>query len=231
MKNEYIGRLIQLLPRHMLLDLMDMTVARARETHELIRDKTPLKGKSARGAEGQLRFRMLEEGFQRICESYGGRLVENCLVDGADMRFHQPFMRFGGEKAGMILGLASMPTKTEMPNKNKSREAGVSLNYHVSPRLELDGSDPKPGDVFVLFLAARNPGAPGEIAEIAIGVIDSDYSGYVFYEPIETFMARYAQPAETESKPETKLVKLKTSGKAFRPPEAPEEQDNETEKK
>jgi len=211
-------------PRDMIIDLNDMTTALALEAHKIVSERTKLKGKSARGAEGQLRFRILEQGFQEICEQHGGVLIENGLAIGGTVhRIYQPFMRFSkGDGTGVILAIASMPGKRELPVKNESRKAGVMLNYHVTPRLALDKSDPQLGDTFVLFLTARDRAKAGQIEEVAIGVIDSKYEGYVFYETIERFMARYA-PAQEEAKPQENIVKLKRNRKVYVPPEAPEE--------
>jgi hypothetical protein len=211
-------------PRDLIIDLNDMTVARALDAHKIVSERTTLKGKNARGAEGQLRFRILEQGFQEICEQHGGALIENGLAIGDTVhRIYQPFMRFSsGDGAGVILAIASMPAKGELPHKNESRKAGVMLNYHVTPRLALDRSDPQLGDTFVLFLTARDRAKAGQIEEVAIGVIDSKYEGYALYETIEQFMARYAT-SQTEAEPQQSLVRLKRTRKLFVPPEAPEE--------
>lgn len=224
MEQDIMNRLIEVLPRHLLLDLTDMVVARAQQAHEIIRDNTELQGKSARGAEGQIRFRIMEQGFQKTGENYGGVLLEGGLMEGSALRIFQPFIRFGGgDRPGVVLGLASMPVRGELPSKNMSRTAGVALNYRLTPRLSLDDRDPKPGDIFVLFLVARDPARAGHIEEIAIGIIDSEYQSFLFYETIETFMARYAPPdrsAQTENNGNLKqpLVKLKGKQKAFKPP-------------
>ncbi len=231
MENEILNRLIEVLPRHLLLDLTDMGVARARQAHEIIRDHTRLQGKSARGAEGQVRFRIMEQGFEEICETYGGVLLQGGLVEGSDLRIFQPFMRFAdGTGPGIVLGLASMPARRELPIKNMSRTAGVELNYRLTPRLALDEHDPKPGDIFVLFLVARDPARSGQIDEIAIGIIDAEYKNFLFYESMENFMARYAPPDKPaqvdEAAPAQPLVKLKSKRKAFKPPESGEKDEN-----
>lgn len=226
MENNVIDRLVSVLPRDLLLDLTDMGVAKARQAYEIIRDNTTLHGKSARGAEGQIRFRIMEQGFQEICEKYGGILLEGGLIEGSDARIFQPFMRFSDAgDTGVVLGLASMPAKGELPVKNMSRKAGIALNYNLTPRLALDERDPKPGDIFVLFLVARDPAKSGQIEEIAIGIIDSNYEDFLFYEAMEKFVARYAPPNEVNndenvaiaSKP---LVKLKTKRSVYVPPES-----------
>lgn len=221
-------RLVGCLPRGLVLDLMDMAPARARAANKLITEHTDLKGRSARGLEGQARFRLMEKGFQDACESHGGQALADGLIPGTKLRFFQPFMRFGGSEPGVILGLASMPARHEIPVKNQSRVSGVTLNYGLTPRLSLDERDPKPGDVFVLFLVARDPSRAGEIDEMAIGLINSKYDSYVFYEAVEPFFANYvdttlpedAPPERAQPKP---LPKLKTQPKPFRPPERPDD--------
>lgn len=222
MENEILNRLVNVLPRDLLLDLTDMAVARAREAHEGVRERFPyLSGKSARGAEGQIRFRIMEQGFQETCEFYGGVLLEGGLIEGSDLRIFQPFMRFGGNGKGVVLGLASMPERGELPAKNMSRRAGTALNYKLTPRLSLDEHDPKPGDIFVLFLVARDPSRSGQIEEIAIGMIDAEYESFLFYESMEKFMTRYAPPDNSAQEETQKpLVKLKGNRTAFKPPES-----------
>lgn len=225
-EDEIKARIVSTLPRDLLIDLLDTAVARARQAHELIRDNTDLTGRGARGLEGQARFRLMEKGFQDTCELHGGMRLEGDVIPGTDLRYYQPFMRFGGDQPGVLLGLASMPEPKELPTKNQSRLAGVTLNYRLTPRLDLegDGSTAKPGDIFVLFLFARDPSQGGRLQEVAIGVIDAGYQGFLAYETVETFMGAYAPPStESEPAPESQpLVTLKKTPKAFRPPEQPD---------
>lgn len=224
--NEIRARIASTLPRDLLIDLLDTAVARARQAHELIRDNTDLTGRSARGLEGQARFRLMEKGFQDTCELHGGTRLEGEVIPGTDLRCYQPFMRFGGNQPGILLGLASMPEPRELPTKNQSRLAGVTLNYLLTPRLDLEGNGgaAKPGDIFVLLMFARDPSQGGCLQEIAIGVIDAEYKGFLAYETVETFMGAYApSSSETEPPPDSQpLVTLKKTPKAFRPPEKPD---------
>ena len=226
MADEIKARIVSTLPRDLLIDLLDTAAARARQAHELIRDNTDLTGRSARGLEGQARFRLMEKGFQDTCELHGGMRLEGDVIPGTDLRYYQPLMRFGTEQPGVLLGLASMPAPAGLPTKNRSRLAGVTLNYHLTPRLDLegDGRTAKPGDIFVLFLFARDPSQGGRLEEVAIGVIDTAYQGFLAYETVETFMGAYAPPStETEPTPESQpLVTLKKTPKAFKPPEQPD---------
>lgn len=224
--DEIKARIVSTLSRDLLIDLLDTAAARARQAHELIRDNTDLTGRSARGLEGQARFRLMEKGFQDTCELHGGMRLEGDVIPGTDLRYYQPFMRFGADQPGVLLGLASMPAPAELPTKNRSRLAGVTLNYHLTPRLDLegDGRTAKPGDIFVLFLFARDPSQGGRLEEVAIGVIDTEYQGFLAYETVEAFMGAYAPPStETEPTPESQpLVTLKKTPKAFKPPEQPD---------
>lgn len=221
--DEIKARIVSTIPRDLLIDLLDTAMARARQAHELIRDNTDLTGRSARGLEGQARFRLMEKGFQDTCERHGGMRLDGDVIPGTDLRYYQPFMRFGGDGLGILLGLASMPEPRELPTKNQSRLAGVTLNYHLTPRLDLegDGRTAKPGDIFVLLLFARDPSQGGRLQEVAIGVINAEYQGFLAYEAVEKLMAAYAPPStETEPTPASQpLVTLKKMPKAFRPPE------------
>ena len=219
------GVIRDVLPRELLLDIEDGIVAEAMASFEIIRDHTRLNPKRAREAAGQLRFRMQEQAFHEVCEKHGGIPLENGLIPGSDLRVFQPFMRFQGKGVGVILGFASMPEPRKIPTKNQSREAGVTLNYHVTPRLDFDSTGPKPDDIFVLFLAARDPARAGRVQEVAIGLIDSAYQSYIFYEPIEEFLTAYAVEPATEPAPDptpaAPLARLRSAPRPFVRPEQP----------
>lgn len=224
MTYEIKQRITSTLPRELVIDLFDVAVARTREAFELVRDNTDLSGRSARALEGQARFRLMEKGFQDTCEQHGGLRMDGDVIPGTDLRYYQPFMRFGSDKPGVLLGLASMPARSELPTKNRSRLAGVTLNYRLTPRLDLDGTtaSPQPGDIFVLLLFARDASRAGHVDEVAIGVIDAEYVGYLVYESVEKFLADYATESASSAEESSALVKLKKVHRAFKPPEAPE---------
>ncbi len=228
MAAELKRRILDTLPRQLILDLLDMAGARTLAAHKLVRDQTDLTGRKARELEGQARFRLMEKGFQDVCELHGAVALAGSVIPGTDLRFFQPFMRFGAADPGLVLGFASMPARAEIPAKNQSRLAGVSLNCHLTPMLDLDDKSPKPGDIFVLFLVARDPANAGKLEEVAIGVIDTDYSSYLFYESVENLVAGYATGGlSSPEAPEVTLplVKLKTKRKNFKPPETPDSDD------
>lgn len=228
------ARLRQVLPRDLLIDLDDAVRAGSLKAHEVIRDHAGLKRKrNARGAEGQLRFRILEEDFETTCALHGGRPLEGGVMPSTDLAIHQPFMRFEQGGRGVILALASMPATGELPAKNKSRVAGVAINYNLSLRLDLDGTAPKVGDIFAVLLVARDREQAGKIEEIALGVIQSDYRSYLYYEALEGVLAEVDRDDQPTPPPEAPApnVTLKKVVKQFVPPEAsnPEDEDGSAE--
>ncbi|MFM1975395.1 MAG: hypothetical protein RL145_241 [Pseudomonadota bacterium] len=219
--DEFTARITGSLSRDMIIDLFDDTLARARQAHDLVVKNTDLIGRSARGLEGQARYRLMEKGFEDICAKYGGLRLEGDLVPGTELRCFQPFMRFGGMSDGVVLGLASMQARGELPTKNQSRSAGVTLNYHLTPRLDLeaDGKVAKPGDVFVLLLFARDPSKAGALQEVAIGIIDSNFKSYLFYIPVEALLTEYVSVRREPRVDPIPMVKLKISPAIYKPPE------------
>lgn len=206
------------LSRDLILDLYDAVSARALAAHEMIRDHADLDEKRARMCVGRVRFPMQERSFEEVCREHGGARLDCDVMPGTDLKFFQPFYRFAAEDRGIVLGFASMPEKGRLPAENMSRKAGVAINFDLVPRLDFDGSGPKAGDIYVLFLVARDPMRPGQVAEIAIGVIDAEYESYLFYESVEGFFSGYAEPVEPNPSPESgpPLVTLKTSAIPFK---------------
>jgi hypothetical protein len=229
------ARLRAVLPRDLFIDLEDRLRAESVKAHEMIRDHSGLTRKRAREAEGQARFRMCEQGFEDVCALEGGHLLEGAVIPMTDLRIHQPFMRFEQDGQGVILALATMPETGSLPARNKSRLAGVSINYNLSLRLDLDGTGPKVGDIFAVLLVARDRERAGKIEEIALGVIDSSYEGFLYYEALDGFLsdAIEAGPDDRPTPPTPDVavpaahVTLKKLVKRFVPPEAPEPEDEE----
>lgn len=214
------------LSKELLLDLEDRLRAEALKAFEMIRDHSGLDKKRAREAEGQTRFRMMEQGFEAVCRLHGGHLLEGGVIPNTELRVFQPFMRFEVKGQGVILGLASMPEARALPTKNKSRSAGVTINYELVPRLDLDGNGARAGDIFALLLVSRDRERPGKIEEIAVGVIDSKCEEFFFYEPLDKFLSeKIGTPHTTPEAPAPStpvgapVVSLKKRATPFVPPE------------
>jgi hypothetical protein len=223
------------LPKDLMIDLEDQLRADAFKAHEVIRDGFEgLTALRARGLEGQARFRICEQGFEDVCKLHGGQLLEGGIIPRTELKIFQPFMRFEDDGQGIILALASMPASGLLPSKNKSRAAGVAINFDLSLRLNFDGSGPKIGDIFVVLLVARDRERAGKIEEIALGVIETNFESFLFYEPLEVFLGESAdqpgEPPATPFQPErlpAPQVTLRKTMKPFVPPEAPTKEDDD----
>lgn len=238
-EDDFKGLLRPDLHKELLIDLEDRARAEAVKAFEMVRDRSGLDRKRARELEGQARFRMMEQGFEEVCALHGGRLLEGGLIPNSELKVFQPFMRFAVEKRGVILGLAAMPDRKVIPAKNKSRVAGVTLNYNLSPRFDFHGAGPKIGDIFALLLVSRHRDKSGLIDEIAVGVVDSNYSTFLFYEPLEKFLSGHADApvrpvlpiAPMSGSEKATTVTLKSNVTPFVPPEAPKRENEDEEKK
>lgn len=218
----------------LFLELEDGCRAAALKAHTIVRDHAGLDKKRSRELEGQARFRMMEQAFEATCAVHGATALEGGLLPGTELKIFQPFMRF---EPGFILGLAAMPEPGALPHKNKSRVAAATLNYYLSPRLDFDRAGPKIGDIFVLFLVCRDREKAGNIEELAIGVVSSDFKGFLLYAPVETYFAADADSrteiVETGAELSTSdekdarrgAVRVKKDIKPFVPPEMPERKD------
>ncbi|MDC9823987.1 hypothetical protein PRN20_09585 [Devosia sp. ZB163] len=230
-------RLHSVLNRDLLLDLEDRERAEALKAFEMVRDGSGLQGKRARELEGQARFRMMEKGFEEVCALHGGQLLDGGVLPDTDLKVFQPFMRFEGDGGGVILGLAAMPDRHLLPGKNKSRLAGVKLNYHLAPRLDFDAGGPKIGDFFALLLVSRDKSRSGVLEEIAIGVVNSEYTAFLFYEPLDQFLRGAGDATAPETSPlsptpaDVAGVTLKKKVIPFVPPEAAQQDEGEEDKK
>lgn len=216
--------ILNALPKGLILDLEDRLRAEALKAHEVVRREFRLNTKRSREAEGQIRFRLQEQGYEEVVTRHGGHLLNDGIMLGTDLKVFQPFARFAGPQVGVILGFAAMPEPRKIPPKNMSRAAGVTLNVRLQPSIFDDKHSPQPTDIFVLFLTARDRERAGMIEEIAIGVIGSDYKDFIFYESLEKFLGGYAtDPLDPDGLegPDSaeKLVKLRQVRKPFLPPE------------
>jgi hypothetical protein len=217
------------LSRDLVLDLYDLLLARASAAHDMIRDHADLDDRRSRMVVGRVRFPMQERSFEESCQRHGGLKLDTDVLPGTDLKFFQPFFRFPTPSVGVILGFASMPEGKKLPNENISRKSGVTLNYHLENRFDFDGTGPKPGDIYALFLVARDPAHAGRVTEVAIGVIDAEYDDFIFYETVEEFLRDIGDSSGTGDEPpppysrgdviDPSLVKLKPSAKPFVAPE------------
>lgn len=227
--------LLSALPKDLLLDLEDRLRAEALKAHDVVRRELPLNAKRAREAEGQIRFRLQEQGYEEVVQMHGGHLLVDGLMLGTDLKVFQPFARFNGPEIGVILGFASMPERRKVPPKNMSRAAGVTLDFNLQPGFLVDDRSPKATDIFALFLTSRDRERAGMIEEIAIGVIGSDYQDFIFYQSVDAFLRGYGSSTVSPDSPHgpdrpdegSRVVRLRTTRKPFVPPEQLPDRDAE----
>lgn len=237
MTDEIKRRLPPRMFKDVFLDLEDRCRAEALKAFEMVRDHANLDRKRSRELEGQARFRMMEKGFQEVCELHGGQLIANGVIPSIELKVFQPFMRFEVDGQGIILGLAAMADSRTLPVKNKSRMAGVALNYHLQPTLDLDGTGPKSGDIFVLFLVSRDRKKAGLLDEIAVGIVNSKYEQFLYYETLDKYLEGHADtppPAPTPTDPPDagpSGLRLRPHTGPYVPPEAPAEGEDTSDKK
>ena len=216
--------ILEALPKDLLLDLEDRLRAEALKAHDVVRRELPLNSKRSREAEGQIRFRLQEQGYEEVVQLHGGHLLVDGVMLGTDLKVFQPFARFAGPELGVVLGFAAMPERRKIPAKNMSRAAGVTLNVQLQPGLLDDEKSPKPTDIFALFLTTRDRERAGMIEEIAIGVIGSDYKDFIFYESLDDFLSGYESSPVVPDAPDGPdhlgaVVKLRLARRRFIPPE------------
>lgn len=224
--------ILDALPKDLLLDLEDRLRAEAIKANDIVRRELPLNVKRSREVEGQIRFRLQEQGYEEVVQLHGGHLLIDGVMIGTNLKVFQPFARFAGPDIGIILGFATMPERRKIPPKNMSRAAGVVLNVNLQPSLLVDEKSPKPTDIFVLFLTARDRSRAGMIEEIAIGVIGSDYKDFIFYQSLDDFLSGYGSEPTLTGGPDQmddgdNIVKLRRTRKLFIPPE--KQPDNDVE--
>lgn len=177
------------LPRGLILDLDDHFRASALKAWHVIRDHSGLVKKRARRIEGVTRFQMLEQDYEAVSTLHGGVEISGVLP-GTSHKIFQTFYRFGLPDApGVVIGLAMMPQPNKLPSQNMTRRAGVTLNFHLSPGFSFDGSSIRDGDIFAVFLVARDPARAGHILQMAVGVIESTFEQFLFYETLEKFLS------------------------------------------
>jgi hypothetical protein len=210
----------------LLLDSEDRLRAGTLQAHMVVKDNfATFTAKRARFVEGIARYNLMEQAFEDTCAFHGGKPLTNGIIPQTDLKVFQPFHRFEFEGQGFVLGLAAMPEANALPTKNMSRGAGVALNYRLQPSLfPQDG--PQNGDVFILLLVAKDRRSAGQIAELAIGVIDSAYTQYLYYETLNSYLQGYAdEPDPQPNPPEAPglSIRLKSGAKPYVPPEMSEE--------
>ncbi|MBI1360265.1 MAG: hypothetical protein GC155_08275 [Alphaproteobacteria bacterium] len=198
------------LPRGFLQGVLDVVPGVLRSAAEWAK-KTDLTAWRSARAEGFVRFQKLEQTFQEVGDRHGGECLLGHLVPGTDQAFFQPMQRFGV----CVVGISSQPEPGELPTKNKTRGAAVSMNLFCTPTLPFGPEFETDPDLYVALLVSRDPTVRGTAKDVEIAVIDATFSRFVFRQSLKDFLASYpddgsiAPPVAAVPPPKGPLVKLK----------------------
>ena len=214
-------------PREALLDMTDELIAGETTSRKCISEGTKLKGKRASRASGFVRFLVNEDSFERVALAHGGAPLSNGMLPVLDLKVHQPYHLFGDRT---LFGFASSGVPGDLPKANKSRSHASQLNLEYEPHLDVMGTGSD--KIFALLVSSRWADKQDGSMGIRIAVISHNYDHFLLDEPLEVFLARYADLgniAGTEARPSGgNLVQLRKSPKIFRPGERRDETDDGT---
>lgn len=203
------------LPKSFLLEFDEGVRAAGRRAKEVTKSLEVSKRHGGRVG-GQIRTALVEQLLVRSAESAGFEAEEAGAVEGTEIYLYQAFAQVGRA----IVVRATISSANPLPSPNKSRKRLVEA---VNAAYSRDLFRPVPqddagGPIAVFFVVTPNPAAVDGIGGINVAVVDDRYDHYLFDEPFEEFLARYATVSETTEEVVIKPRKIST------PYVAPEEQ-------
>lgn len=122
----------------------------------------------------------------------GGFVIEDDNFPGTELRSFQPICRYGR----VLFGKASIPDPGELPTRNVTRSNGAKVNVPHGTAAFLPGLEPPAPTkdvVYVLLLTCRDRNDPARYQHVAIAALEPDFSGFIFYEPLDQFIAGYGE--------------------------------------
>lgn len=202
--------------------------------------KTAGEHASAMGLAGRAALRIAGFGAYEIqtkllpelTQLQGGVVIEGENFPGTDLRSFQPICRYGR----VMFGKASIPDPGELPTQNVTRGNGAKVNVRHGTAEFLPGlAPPAPTEdvVYVLLLTCRDCNDPEKYQHVAIAALEPDFSGYIFYESLDGFIAGYGEEeagsgAPAASAPAPLGLELKKGVAPFQGSEAPGEEPDAT---
>jgi hypothetical protein len=122
----------------------------------------------------------------------GGVVIEDDNFPGTELRSFQPICRYGR----VLFGKASIPDAGELPTRNVTRSNGAKVNVLLGSATFLPGLEPAaPTEdvVYVLLLTCRDRNDLARYQHVAIAALEPDFSGFIFYESLDHFIAGYGE--------------------------------------
>jgi hypothetical protein len=190
-------------------------------------------GRSATEVTGYETHKVMERKLASIAAAYGGTSREGGFFPQTELRNFQMLADFGS----VLIARASIVEVRALPPRCTTRTNGSELNFPYSHQDDLfrpPMSDEPP--MFALLLTCRDKEVRGKYHEVAIAVIEPDYSGFIFYEDVDTFIAGYTKGSESADDPTSETdtaapdgfqIKLRDVKKPFEGgehPQLPEEE-------
>jgi hypothetical protein len=178
-------------PRPALIDYSD-TVRAVRSSAARHAVQVGLEGGSATQLTGYEAHKVFERKLRGIAIAHGGGSQDGGFFPDTTLRNFQVLAQHGC----VLIARATIFEVRALPSACTSRRNGSSLNWPYSrqeglfPRERSD--DPT---IFALLLTCRDKELRGKYHEVAIGVIEPDYSGFIFYEDVDSFIAGYIEIA------------------------------------
>lgn len=201
------------LPRTFLLEFEEGVRAAGRRAKEIMTDLAVGKRSRAR-VSGQIRTALVEQLLVQAAMASGFEAAEAGAVEGTSLYLYQAFARINRA----IVVRATLSGPTSMPVVNKSRKRLVALinaSYGrdlLRPEIVEDAGGP----LAAFLVVSPDVTATDGIRCINVSMIDDRYEHYLFDEPFETFLARYAKPTKAAAEP--LLVSRKVTS-PYTPPE------------
>lgn len=174
-------------PRRALLDIVEATRA-ARSQAAKNAALVGLTGRAATALTGYQTHKVMEKRLAALALAYGGLSLDGGLFPGTTLRGFQVLAKFGG----VLIARASIVESRALPTRCATRINGSTINWPFSGQRGLfpqdPGADPQ---MFALLVTCRDKEVRGKFHELAIALIEPDYSGYILYEDADSFIAGY----------------------------------------
>lgn len=172
-----------------LIDIAD-TLRSTRKTAGQHACAMGLEGRSASRIAGFGAYELQNKLLPELAVAQGGIVINGENFPGTELRTYQPISRFGR----ILIGKASIPDPGELPTQNLTRKNGAKVNVKHATTGYLFGCEPVGSTedvIYVLLLTCRDRNDPESYEEVAIAVLEPDFSGYICYDTLDAFIAGY----------------------------------------
>lgn len=192
MSAENIPALIRVnVSKDQMIDLASLFPECRRDAAKAV-EVTPLVGKARARVVGYASHEITEQRLAEVIQLHEGRVIEGQAFPGTKLRNYQVLGVYGR----VLIGKASIVEAGALPTRNLTRSNGAKFNRSFSKKADIPGlfvPPPDGGFLYVTFLTCRDRYDMGKFHEIAVTVIESDFSGFAFYEEIDAFIASYGE--------------------------------------